>query len=215
MKRLIITLFAAASVVSAGAQSRSAGSISICYGGFPVLERLAYGEVGVHEIPLHEPSLKSLYNDSKGPVLSSGTFALEADFPVRKWLSIPMIVTGNLVMQKSTSVVDGSSHMTTNVTSHVMSGFRFKYMNKNKVNFYSMVCFGAGLGTQESKIEMASGPDEEHLETYTKFRHYVDFIPGFQIVPFGVRFGKKVYGTAEIGVGTMYVGGMLGIGIKL
>lgn len=215
MKRLIITLFAAAVSVSAGAQSRSAGSISICYGGYPVLEQLAYGEVGVHEIPLHEPSLKSLYNDSKGPAFSSGTFAVEADFPVRKWLSIPMIVTGNLIMQKSTSVVGGSSHMTTNVTSQLMSGFRFKYMNKSKVNFYSMVCFGAGLGTQERKFEMASGPDEDNLVTKVKYRHYIDFVPSFQIVPFGVRFGKKVYGTAEIGVGTMYVGGMLGIGIKL
>ena len=215
MKRLIITLFAAASVVSAGAQSKNAGSISICYGGYPILEQLAYGSVGVDVIGPQEPSLKRLYDDNKGPVLSSGTFAVEADFPVRKWLSIPMIVTGNLITQKSTSVVDGSSHITANVTSQLMSGFRFKYMNKSKVNFYSMVCFGAGLGTQERKFEMASGPDEDHLVTQVKYRHYIDFVPSFQIVPFGVRFGKKVYGTAEIGVGTMYVGGMLGIGIKL
>ena len=39
-----------------------------------------------------------------------------------------------------------------------------------------------------------------------------DCYPAAQIIPVGICVGRKVFGFAEVGYGTMYVGGMIGVG---
>ena len=38
--------------------------------------------------------------------------------------------------------------------------------------------------------------------------------PTFQLVPLGLTFGRKVYGFAEFGLGTLYIGANIGAGFR-
>ena len=75
----------------------------------------------------------------------------------------------------------------------IMTTARFKYISRKAFNMYGSVGLGliAGLSEREAYI-----------------------YPTFQIVPLGFTFGRKVYGFAEFGLGTLYVGGNIGAGFR-
>ncbi len=48
----------------------------------------------------------------------------------------------------------------------------------------------------------------------TKYAAGTEVLPGFQFNPVGISAGKKLFGFAEIGIGTNYFGGTCGIGYR-
>lgn len=75
---------------------------------------------------------------------------------------------------------------------------RFSWLNRKLLRMYSSAGLGFSVGLNDSKYK---GPP-----TSTKF--------SMQVTPVGVSVGKDVFGFAEVGIGTIYVGGCLGIGYR-
>jgi hypothetical protein len=70
---------------------------------------------------------------------------------------------------------------------------RFKYVSRDAFSMYG----SAGLGVMV-------GLSEKEVYCY----------PTFQLVPLGLTFGRKVYGFAEFGLGTLYIGANIGAGFR-
>ena len=75
----------------------------------------------------------------------------------------------------------------------IMPTARFKYVSRDAFSMYG----SAGLGVMV-------GLSEKEVYCY----------PTFQLVPLGLTFGRKVYGFAEFGLGTLYIGGNIGVGYR-
>ena len=212
MKRLIclIALIMAMSVKSA-AQEDSGFSLSVNLGGWPLVEDIIFGGIGLSWVPaLERPTLGSIYRDAYSDMKSTGAMAVIGDLPVKKWLSVPLTLSTNLLWQNHSSILTNDTHCDIDGTVQLMSGIRFKYLNRPRFNFYSSVNLGLCVITDSHHTSITVNG-----ETTVKYKKDYDLIPAVQIVPFGLRFGGKIYGTAEIGLGTQYFGGMVGIGVRL
>lgn len=75
----------------------------------------------------------------------------------------------------------------------IMPTARFKYVNREAFSMYG----SAGLGIMAGFFD-----DEAYI------------YPTFQLVPLGLTFGRKVYGFAEFGLGTLYIGANIGAGFR-
>lgn len=213
MKRFVLMLALVMVMgATAKAQEDSGFSLSVNWGGWPLLEDVCFGGFGIGNFyPSHGiPSLGSLYKDSYSDKKSTGAIAVVGDLPVKRWLSVPLIMSTNLVWQNHTSIKTHSTHCDMDGTVQFMSGLRLKYLNRPKFNFYSALNIGVGMITDSMHtMSTINGVTTE------KYRKTYDLFPAVQVVPFGVRIGGKIYGTAELGLGTQYFGGMVGIGVRL
>ena len=75
----------------------------------------------------------------------------------------------------------------------IMPTARFKYVSREAFSMYG----SAGLGLMAGFFD-----DEAYI------------YPTFQLVPVGFTFGRKVYGFAEFGLGTLYIGANVGVGYR-
>lgn len=210
LKFVLPCVIAALMSLNASAQSEKSGvDLTLGWGGYPVKEALFFGVNHFDHFESYD--LSGLYRDSVGNVVSLGTLSLQADLPVKRWLSVPLIVSGNLVLTSLSEPVNDRVRSVPGGTFSFQAGVRFKYMNRPRVNFYSGLSVGIGFCSDYNTIQYSN----DGKTIVTKYRPYFEFLPEFQVVPFGVRFGGKVYGVAEIGLGTLYCGGLLGIGVRL
>lgn len=160
------------------------------WGGYPLILEKAFlfrkGDV----IGPDGNSLNDIYRRRNGSSYSTGALMFSADFPIKKWVSIPVVLSGNLCWQKQKDPALNSSETIINGDLQLLSGARFRWIYKPAVNLYATAM--VGVGVWDARV-----------------------IPAIQLVPIGVRFGKgHVFGFAELGVGTMYCGGMAGVGYK-
>ena len=192
MKRLFCAF--AAILLSAGlfAQTKYKPEISIGYGGMPFWEMLVYGS-NYDIYPDLYYTLDNLYGSDKGKVISTGVISLQADFPFKKWFSLPVTVAGVINTTKVyDSLYDRYGHKYSGGL-HILAGAKFRYANKKHFNMYSSV--NAGL------CMLAYSDDSP------------DLLFDFEVVPVGFRVkGEHLFGYAEVGVGSFYIGGMVGIG---
>ena len=78
-------------------------------------------------------------------------------------------------------------------TATVLPQARFNWIKKEVVKVYSSVGAGVRAGS---------------------FDERADILIAGQLVPIGINVGNKVFGFAELGIGTVYIGGMFGIGYR-
>ncbi len=78
---------------------------------------------------------------------------------------------------------------------------RFTYLNNEMVKLYSSVGLGIGINHDANPASHERRSSDEVW-------------PRFQLIPFGITVGKRVYGLAEIGLGTEYMGYRFGIGYR-
>lgn len=144
-----------------------------------------------------DPSLDldNMYGRRVGDTRTAGAAALCVDIPVKRWLSVPFTFTTSLNFTPVEDPFDGTSHTFCDAAINILAGVRFKYMNREHVNLYSAIHAGLGM------CNVGEFCDAE-------------FFPAIQLVPIGVRAGGRVYGFAEIGAGTLYFGGQIGVGYK-
>lgn len=208
MKRYItILVLLAAAGLGAAAQETSKVDLTFGWGGYPIMEQLLYGNGFMkYDTEIDPVGMAQIYRVNEGKMRSTGTMTLTVDVPVKKWFSVPFMVAGNVVWQNCRPVDGTAPYAVVNGTVQVLAGARFKWINRPKVNLYASLNVGLGLATDSYTSQINDEP--------VKVRHMADPIPAFQVVPLGVRFGGKLYGIAEIGAGTLYCGGMVGIGYK-
>ena len=115
---------------------------------------------------------------------SSPGYSLRGGYQINKWL----MVTGDLNYGTAKAIRKDEENGPILRTDRwkslsVLPGVHFTYLNKKKWQLYSGLAAGAALLEQNDSSN-------------------IDFT--FEVIPFGVRFGKKVYGSAELNWGTEF-----------
>ena len=139
-----------------------------------------------------------------------GSFTIQPRYNVNRWFSIGMEFAGqywNSHNYKTEDITDPDSGEVTGqkktykgtATMLVLAAMptaHFKYMSRPNCSLYGEAQFGVAY------YEFNRNADPS------------DLIISFQAIPFGVTFGRDFYGFAEIGIGTQWMGGHLGIGYR-
>jgi len=201
---LLLTPLAASAQKSSESSLSKRPEISFGYAGFPMVGGYFFhynGTSWFRDFDPVPPTIDTIYGDEVGSTHSIGTAVLTVDIPILKWLSIPVSATASMNMTPVTGAFDAKSHMVYDYAFNLLAGARFKYMNKEHINLYSTL--QAGLCVYNLPKDAFNNNGADHL------------FPALQLVPIGIRAGGRLYGFAELGLGTLYFGGQIGIGFKL
>lgn len=198
MKRAILIAILMCAAISASAQEDEYPryQASFGWGGYPLLEALSYSRDFVKVDPVMMNPLNSHYRDYAGPMWSTGTLSGEFAINFRKWFSLAFDVAANATWRNYWNpVTDLKSKTISGFYIHVVPQARFYWLNRDNVRMYSSIGLGFMAG--------------DALD-WDEFLIY----PSAQINPLGIEVGRKVFGFCEIGAGTMFTGGMAGIGYR-
>ena len=173
--------------------------VRVGYGGFPIVDVLEYSSNGFEDamVSLFNPvgDLESMYTPDEGATYMTGNIMAEFSWHAEKWLTVAGILSFNGIYG---SMVDPSTGEVLSrdrgVTFSFIPTARFYWANFEKCRLYSAI--GVGFMTTNG------------------YRHIKNFIPTFQLSPFGVTAGKNVFFYAEYSMGMTYLGGQLGIGYR-
>lgn len=163
--------------------------------GFPLMPALEHklgsspifgGALKRNEIP----SLDDLYKDRDGKHYTTGNIGAEFAWNAKRWLAV---CASAYVTPFWADMYDGQTHARKERMSGVavsgLASVRFNYFNRPYVRLYSAVGMGFYADKEGANFQL-------------------------QGVPFGVSFGGRVFGYAELGIGTLFMGGNIGIGYK-
>lgn len=172
--------------------------VRIGVSGYPVTSLLTTPQVSFFKIIdpfLSDDKVSDMYKESLGDLVSTGNISAEFDFIFKRWLTFSFGVYGEGL---SRATYDGMSGARLGVargcTVTILPMARFTYLSRDWVKLYS----GAGVGMVFSGMQGGA----------------FHCIPTFQTVPFGVSFGHRVFGFAEMGLGLTYCGMNAGIGYR-
>lgn len=138
--------------------------------------------------------IKDMFSNYDGHTYMTGNIMASMDFRIKKWFTLSVGVAANGVWRDEYEYSSGDKIGRTNgciVT--VLPQAKFTWLNREVVRMYSSV----GLG-------LTGGGFDEISEMY----------PAGQIVFLGISVGRRLVGFAEFGSGTMYMGGMIGVGYR-
>ena len=113
---------------------------------------------------------------------------------MKKWFTLSVGVAANGVWKDVHDIVSGNKVGRVNgCIFTVMPQAKFTWVNREMLRMYSSL----GLG-------FTSGEFDGTSDTY----------PAGQAVLLGISVGRRLVGFAELGTGTMYMGGMIGVGYR-
>lgn len=151
-------------------------------------------------------SISDIYADYYGKEYSTGAFTAEFAFIVKKWLTVSMNLAYNqqwryLFSNKGTTQtkigIDKFYHL------GLIPEARFTYLNRPNIRLYSGV--GLGIG-----YELKKGNNNGNVI----FSGDTELSPVVSVIPFGLSFGRTIFGFAELQVGTFMSGTRVGIGYR-
>lgn len=158
--------------------------------GYPMLSSSFRNTNKYVESPYSYLYLEDLYYDRDGVIYTFGNIGSEFTWNIKKWLAV---CAGLHVTPFWRDRYDGYTRQRKSRSSSAdLSGVvmvRFNYFNRQYVHLYSSI--GAGLLLYDWHVA-----------------------PQIQLVPLGVSFGGRVFGFAELGAGTLFLGGNIGIGYQ-
>lgn len=213
MKKLLCGLLASMLSFSAFAQDykvprgridKYAGSkickyeVRIGWGGTPLFATELFGHdymlPGACDCPDFDLSVKHIYDTYDGNTYSTGSISAEFSYMFNHWLNLSFSVDDTIFWK---DVYDGMSRNVSrrsygNVVSF-MPAVRFTYLSRPMVKLYSTVGLGIILNIREEGTTA----------------HFA-----CQTAPIGISVGRRVFGFAEIAVGTRAMGGNFGIGYR-
>ncbi|MCQ2142971.1 MAG: hypothetical protein MJY56_02770 [Bacteroidales bacterium] len=161
------------------------------WGGYPYLD-MVFLRDGSRDTFRDYSSLRSIYQKSYETKHITSVISVTCDIPILSWLSIPVITAFDIGYRPYHDPAARMEKTEYSADLQVLAGARFTYFRRKYFGIYSAIALG---------LQFARLPD---CEVY----------PAFQPVPFGMTFGSRFFGFAEIGLGTMYTGGMAGIGYR-
>lgn len=143
----------------------------------------------------YHSDVSSLYRDYYGPLYTTGNVGAEFDWALKKWLTVSAgaYFTG-FWASKYDGFTGNRMRDDSGVAVSLMGTVRFTYLNRKFVQMYSGLAAGAFI------IGSNAGDMKGSLH--------------FQLIPLGISVGNRVFGFAEIGVGTLYMGGNIGLGYR-
>lgn len=138
--------------------------------------------------------IQDLFADYDGPTYMTGNIMAEIDFHYRKWFTLAVGIAANGIWKnRYDTLTDGFKGRESGFTMTVLPQARFTWMNREYVRIYSSVGVGLTGGSFDGRSET---------------------VLAAQAVPVGLSIGKRLFGFAEAGIGTIYIGGMFGIGYR-
>lgn len=200
LKTLMLTaLLIAGASISAGAQQAGNDRFEVRLGisGYPLMPALenSLGRtpvlLGYYKYIYSEaPSIDELYQDRDGAHYTAGNIGAEFAWNAKRWLAV---CASAYVTPFWADMYDGQTHARkgrkAGASFSGLVSVRFNYFNRPNVRLYSAVGTGFYLDKEATNFQ-------------------------FQVVPFGVSFGGRVFGFAELGIGSLFLGGNIGIGYK-
>lgn len=164
--------------------------------------------------PTPDAGLSEIYGEYNGITKSTGAFCFGADYQLARWFSFSLDLSAAFVWH---DIYNGISRQKTGSRTGavlcLLPQAKLVFLNRPSVRIYGK--FGLG-------IVKYLGFDKRNWEYDYDYDYddpplcYVDnsLVPGFQWVPVGVEVGKKFFGFAETGIGTLYKGISAGVGYK-
>jgi hypothetical protein len=153
--------------------------------------------------------MSRLYSDYYGPTRTLGAIGIGVDYAVSNWFSASLdFAAASFWRSRYSAVNDSQVGSDSGTAFYLLPRAKFMYMNRRKVRLYGSFGIGAvlygGFDTLNYRVMDSDGV------------HFVNnsFRACAQFSPIGVEFGRKLFGFAEIGAGTLYVGMQAGIGYK-
>lgn len=140
-------------------------------------------------------------------VTTAGTFSFGYAYNFRKWFALTVNAGFNIRQARYINMGDQTDIANRDAHSegqriypsfHLGGAARFSLVSRKYVKCYASI----GLGVMYDNL------NRDYEGEYTNVYIYPQFIP------FGIRFGNKVFGLAEIGLGEEFFGGRIGIGYK-
>jgi len=155
-------------------------------------------------------SLDRYYGPYTGPVKSTGALSVAGEYLIARWFAIEANLSTDMLY---CSRFDPLNNQKTETRHGVSIAFvpmlRFYYLNRPKVRLYG----GFGLG---AVAYLGYNLNNQNRISGNRIYYSGNFVEvAGQYVPIGVEFGRKIYGFAECGTGTLYSGVRAGVGIKL
>lgn len=199
MKKIILSaVILTAMIMGADARNGRKADLPFKYearlgwSGYPTSDELNFA--GDHGPSYSTHPIKDLFADYGGPTYMTGNIMAEMDFHFRKWFTLAVGVAANGIwMDKYDAMTDELKGRESGFTLTVLPQARFTWMNKDFIRLYSSVGAGITGGSFDGRSEA---------------------VIAAQAVPIGISIGGKLFGFAEVGIGTVYIGGMFGIGYR-
>lgn len=138
--------------------------------------------------------IKDMFSDYDGNTYMTGNIMAAFDIRMKKWFTFSIGVAADGVWKDVHDVVSGNKVGRVNgCIFTVLPQAKFTWVNREMVRLYSSV----GLG-------ITAGGFDGTTDTY---------LAG-QAVLLGISVGRRLVGFAELGSGSMYMGGMIGVGYR-
>lgn len=137
----------------------------------------------------YESRLDDIYSEYHGDKYTTGNISAEFDFIFKDWFTLSL---GASFQNTSFNVYDprfGKLGRHNDAQFSLLPQARLFCVNSEYVRLY--ISMGLGLSIISEGV-----------------------YPIFQIAPAGIEVGKKIYGFAEYGIGTHYMGGYIGVGYR-
>lgn len=200
MKKTLFIIVLLACVISASGQNNSEQRLPCRYevrlgwSGYPVGDDNQFVGVNNHGFYSYDHSISDIFSEYDGTTYMTGNIVGEFNIHFKKWFTFSLGFAANGIWKDVySSQTDVKLRRENGWTATVLPQARFNWVRKEVVKVYSSV--GAGI--------RAGSFDERE-----------DILIAGQLVPIGINVGKKVFGFAELGIGTVYIGGMFGVGYR-
>ncbi len=146
--------------------------------------------------------LDHIYGNYVGRTVTTGLMSADLNIQYRKWFALGIQINAVAITNTEMSAITQTAvRKFTDYAVSVLPYARFTYINRECLKMYTSV--GAGIGFNH---------DADLQSSYNGAFNYVR--AGFQFVPIGIMVGKRIYGMAEAGLGTEFIGYKIGIGYR-
>lgn len=154
-------------------------------------------------------SLDEFYSDYHGPTSTTGAISLGADFFIKRWFSVSVDLAATFIWHDMyDAVTDVKVGNETGAALYILPRAKFIYMNRPNVRLYGSIGVGLVKYIGFDKLRYTYRTEYDLV--------FVDdtLCPTFQMSPIGIEVGRKLFGFAELGYGSMFNGIQAGIGYR-
>lgn len=180
-------------------------SVRVGLGGSPVAAQNYYSAKNSY----NDSPLSTYYGDYYGPAYTSGVVNVGVDLRILKWLGLGIDINVTPIWHDKYHNNDSRIGRETGVALTILPMAKFYYFRRPIIMLYGRAGMGFGKYFNYPSLTYS-------YRDNSGARHFVDESYKFEVqfVPFGFELGKKVFWFAELGVGTVYIGGQTGIGYR-
>lgn len=140
-----------------------------------------------------------------GNVRSTGTFIAGVDIKFNRVIAVSVDLGLNAMWcdnyNPETKVLSGN---TTGIAVYIFPKAKLYYLDRSLIRLYGTA--GFGIGKYFGYPALSDNFGESYYDGTIKLEG--------QLVPFGIEIGRKFFGFAEFGAGTVYMGVHVGVGYK-